>query len=86
MQQSSSQQPVFFASTLGYLGLLPFVIPTLLLGFDAPHTALWLHFLMTYAAVILSFVGALHIVYTKASYCRLLRSNAGRTQCNQSTH
>lgn len=60
MQQPSPQQPAFFASTLGYLGLLPFVIPTLLLVYDGPHTALWLHFLMTYAAVILSFVGALH--------------------------
>ena len=60
MAQPSFEEPTFFARSLGYLGLLPFVVPTLLLGYDAPHTALWLHFLMTYAAVILSFVGALH--------------------------
>lgn len=60
MPTTSSQQPVLLASSLGYLGLLPFIIPTALLVYDAAHTALWLHWLMTYAAVILSFVGALH--------------------------
>jgi hypothetical protein len=60
MTHNTEQHPTFLASSLGYLGLLPFILPTVLLVYDAPHTALWLHFLMTYAAVILSFVGALH--------------------------
>jgi glycerol uptake facilitator-like aquaporin len=45
---------------LGYLGLLPFVVPTLLLSLDSYHSLLWSHVLINYAAVILSFLGALH--------------------------
>lgn len=45
---------------LGYLGLLPFVVPTVCLFFDYAHLNMWRHFLLSYGAVILSFVGALH--------------------------
>lgn len=45
---------------LGYLGLLPFVVPTVFLFFDYHHLDMWRHFLLSYGAVILSFVGALH--------------------------
>lgn len=45
---------------LGYLGLLPFVVPTGFLFFDYSHLDMWRHFLLSYGAVILSFVGALH--------------------------
>ncbi len=45
---------------LGYGGLLPFVVPALVLATDPHHTALWLRALLGYGAVILSFVGALH--------------------------
>ncbi len=44
---------------LGYLGLLPFVVPTIFLFFDFHHLYMWRHFLIAYGAVILSFVGAL---------------------------
>ncbi len=45
---------------LGYLGLLPFLVPTAFLFFDDNHLDMWRHFLLSYGAVILSFVGALH--------------------------
>ena len=45
---------------LGYFGLLPFIVPTVFLFFDHSHLDMWRHFLLSYAAVILSFVGALH--------------------------
>jgi hypothetical protein len=51
---------VFLPKVLGYLGLLPFIIPTFFLFHDYHHLAMWRHFLITYAAIILSFVGALH--------------------------
>lgn len=45
---------------LGYFGLLPFIVPTVFLFFDVNHLDMWRHFLLSYGAVILSFVGALH--------------------------
>jgi len=60
MNNASSPIPSQYASILGYLGLLPFIIPNILLVYDEGHAALWLNILITYAAVILSFVGALH--------------------------
>lgn len=45
---------------LGYFGLLPFMVPTVFLFFDYAHLNMWRHFLLSYGAVILSFVGALH--------------------------
>jgi hypothetical protein len=57
MKQKSN---VLLPKILGYLGLLPFVIPTFFLFYDYHHLEMWRHFLITYAAVILSFVGALH--------------------------
>lgn len=50
----------FLPRLLGYLGLLPIIAPTLLLFLDSGHSAIWSHFLITYAAIILSFIGALH--------------------------
>lgn len=45
---------------LGYFGLIPFIIPTFFLYFDDNHLDIWRHLLLSYGAVILSFVGALH--------------------------
>jgi len=45
---------------LGYGGLLPFVGTALLCLLDPSHRGVWLEMLLTYGAVILSFVGALH--------------------------
>lgn len=60
MSNTTSPIPSTFASTLGYLGLLPFIVTDILLVYDEGHASLWLNILITYAAVILSFVGALH--------------------------
>jgi hypothetical protein len=51
---------VLLPKILGYLGLLPFLVPTFFLFYDYHHLDMWRHFLITYAAVILSFLGALH--------------------------
>lgn len=48
------------SNVLGYLGLIPFIAATVLLIFDQHHSATWQHLLLTYGAIILSFVGALH--------------------------
>lgn len=45
---------------LGYGGLLPFVGAALLLWLAPGQHSRWLEMLLTYGAVILSFVGALH--------------------------
>ena len=45
---------------LGYGGLLPFVALALFGALDANHRELWQKMLLSYGAVILSFVGALH--------------------------
>ena len=45
---------------LGYGGLLPFVSLALAIWFDQNHSSLWRDALISYGAVILSFVGALH--------------------------
>jgi Protein of unknown function (DUF3429) len=47
-------------SWLGYGGLLPFVALAAGVWVDASHSVLWLDALLSYGAVILSFVGALH--------------------------
>lgn len=44
---------------LGYLGLIPFIVSTGFMIFDQNNAATWQHFLLSYAAVILTFVGAL---------------------------
>lgn len=46
--------------TLGYLGLIPIVVSTILIFFDSYHLIFWRNMLLTYAVVILSFLGALH--------------------------
>jgi ABC-type amino acid transport system permease subunit len=63
---------------LGYLGLLPFVVPTFFLFYDYHHLDMWRHFLVTYAAVILSFLGALHWAYAMASHDLSHRQKSGR--------
>ncbi len=45
---------------LGYGGLLPFLLLAPASLFDPHHTRIWSDALLSYAAVILSFVGALH--------------------------
>lgn len=45
---------------LGYSGLLPFVVLTVFMCYDYNHRGMWQHFLLSYGAVILTFVGALH--------------------------
>lgn len=45
---------------LGYFGLIPFIVPTVFLYLDDSHLDIWRHLLLSYGAVILSFVGALH--------------------------
>jgi len=50
----------FTPKLLGYLGLLPFIVLTAFLFDDHNHFGMWQHFLLSYAALILTFVGALH--------------------------
>ncbi len=45
---------------LGYLGLLPILFSTTLIFCGSYHLMLWRNMLLTYAVVILSFLGALH--------------------------
>lgn len=45
---------------LGYLGLLPILFSTALIFFDSHYLEFWIKILLTYAVVILSFLGALH--------------------------
>lgn len=45
---------------LGYCGLLPFIIPTIFLFYDHHHFMVWRNLLVSYAAVILSFLGAVY--------------------------
>ena len=42
---------------LGYLGLLPILFSTTLIFCDSNHLMLWRNMLLTYAVVILSFLG-----------------------------
>jgi len=50
----------FLPKLLGYMGLLPMIVPTILLFLDRNHSVIWSHWLITNAAIILTFVGALH--------------------------
>lgn len=61
---------------LGYGGLLPFVGTALALALDPHHTAQWLATLKGYAAVILSFVGALHWGFAMAHPAIAARNGA----------
>jgi hypothetical protein len=45
---------------LGYGGLLPFAAAALGALLDDTHRSVWQHALLSYGAIILSFVGALH--------------------------
>lgn len=53
-------QPPRVVALLGYGGLLPFAVGALGLLFVPMGHALWQTLLLAYAAIILSFVGALH--------------------------
>ncbi len=55
-----SDKNSFLPKLLGYMGLLPIIAPTILLFFEGNHSIIWSHWLITYAAIILTFVGALH--------------------------
>ncbi|MBZ4200956.1 MAG: DUF3429 domain-containing protein [Methylotenera sp.] len=57
MKQTNPQR---LPQLLGYLGLLPFIVPSFFLLYDPEHAIVWRDLLLSYAAVILSFVGALH--------------------------
>jgi uncharacterized membrane protein len=59
MNQTNPRSPLL----LGYSGLIPIVIPTILLFVDIQRWHIWLHLLLSYAAIILSFIGALHWAY-----------------------
>lgn len=50
----------FLPKLLGYMGLLPIIAPTILLFVDGNRSVIWSHWLINYAAIILTFVGALH--------------------------
>ncbi|MBK7422998.1 MAG: DUF3429 domain-containing protein [Propionivibrio sp.] len=59
----NSTQPASLPSTvawLGYGGLLPFIFLALAIFVDDRHAAMYSSALISYGAVILSFVGALH--------------------------
>jgi hypothetical protein len=60
MPSTPSSQPPIAVAELGYGGLIPFVGLAVLTWMAPIHASLWQHAQLTYAAVILSFVGALH--------------------------
>lgn len=59
MSASDNARPAVVA-LLGYGGLLPFVGTALLCWLEPGHRGWWIEMLLSYGAVILSFVGALH--------------------------
>lgn len=59
MSTTADARPTVIAF-LGYGGLLPFVAAAALCWFEPNHRSYWLQMLLSYGAVILSFVGALH--------------------------
>ncbi len=60
LAQACPRRPPHEVLWLGYGGLLPFLALAILVGVDAHRAPLWSQALVAYAAVILSFVGALH--------------------------
>lgn len=61
-----SNEVIVTPKLLGYLGLIPFILSTGLLFFDRHNSDMWQHFLLSYGAVILTFVGALHWSFAMA--------------------
>lgn len=59
METENTPRPATVA-WLGYGGLIPFMALALASGFDVNHRELWQKMLISYGAVILSFVGAMH--------------------------
>ncbi|MGV8916545.1 MAG: DUF3429 domain-containing protein [Pseudomonas sp.] len=60
MNALSSTSPPRHVALLGYGGLLPFMGLALLIALSLDYRSLWAVALVSYGAVILSFVGALH--------------------------
>ncbi len=60
LPQDSHRRPPSEVAWLGYGGLLPFLGLAALSGADPHRATMWSQALVAYAAVILSFVGALH--------------------------
>ncbi|HQT81701.1 MAG: DUF3429 domain-containing protein [Ferrovum sp. 37-45-19] len=63
---------------LGYGGLIPFIAFTLAMLFDPLRSGIWRDTVLTYASVILSFVGALHWAF--AMLAKDLSSNLSQSQ------
>lgn len=59
MRPGGADRPAIVA-WLGYGGLLPFLVLALISALDNHHRELWQKMMLSYGAVILSFVGALH--------------------------
>jgi hypothetical protein len=59
METESTSRPAI-VTWLGYGGLLPFLALALASALDTNHRELWQKMLVSYGAVILSFVGAMH--------------------------
>jgi uncharacterized membrane protein len=72
MNPADTTRP-FSVTWLGYGGLIPFLAGASAVWFDSQHQALWAQALLSYGAVILSFVGALHWGFA-------MTHPAGRTQ------
>ncbi len=60
MTQTISKNPPITVKLLGYGGLVPFIALSSLEWVNPVHAGFWHEALLAYAAVILSFVGALH--------------------------
>jgi hypothetical protein len=60
MTQTVSKNPPLTVTLLGYGGLVPFIALSSLEWLNPVHAEFWHEALLAYAAVILSFVGALH--------------------------
>jgi hypothetical protein len=60
MKETSNDSRPQVVAWLGYGGLIPFLAFAVLIGADRERSPLWQASLRAYAAVILSFVGALH--------------------------
>lgn len=65
MNQPDLRPPASVA-WLGYGGLLPFAVTAIGTLLDPVHRLFWQHALLTYGAIILSFVGALHWAFAMA--------------------
>lgn len=58
--RSAEQTAAFHARLAGYAGLIPFVIPLLVIWFEPDHTGTAIAVQHAYAALILSFLGGIY--------------------------